>query len=180
MAEEITETTSTETTTEAPDVDALKAELDKWKALSRKNEEKAKSNAKEMKAFEDWKASQLSETERAIEDAKASVRAEVAAEYGAKLARSAFVSAAEGRLTDPKAVLARIDVTQFLDADGEPDAKAIGEFLDSIAPAQKEQEPDQQPTFEGLFQGSRGDQGSALPLNGDPLLQKVMGIVGAR
>lgn len=177
MSEETTETT-TATTTEAPDVEALKADVEKWKALSRKNEEKAKANAKDVKAFEDWKASQLSETERAIEEAKAAVRAEVAAEYGAKLARTAFLSAADGRLKDAKAVLSRIDVTQFLDADGEPDTKAIGEFLDGIAPAP--QEPEQQTPNEGLFQGARGDQGSALPLNGDPLLQKVMGIVGGR
>ncbi|MCR8576471.1 hypothetical protein [Streptomyces sp. Isolate_219] len=176
MSEETTETT-TDTTTEAPDVEALKADVEKWKALSRKNEEKAKANAKDVKEFEAWKASQLSETERAIEDAKAAVRAEVAAEYGAKLARTAFLSAADGRLKDAKAVLSRVDVTQFLDADGEPDTKAIGEFLDGIAPAQQEQE---QTPNEGLFQGARGDQGSALPLNGDPLLQKVMGILGTR
>lgn len=175
MSEETTETTS-ETTPEAPDVDALRADVEKWKSLSRKNEEKAKANAKDVKEFESWKASQLTETERAIEDAKATIRAEVAAEYGAKFARTAFLSAAKDRVANAEAVLSRIDVTQFLDADGEPDTKAIGEFLDSIAPAQ--QENTQQTSLEGLFQGARGDQGSALPLNGDPLLQQVMGILG--
>lgn len=160
------------------DVDALKADVAKWKALSRQNEDKAKANAKVSKEFETWKASQLSESEKAIEDAKSSTRAEVAKEYGEKFARTAFLAAAKGRLEKPEEILKRVDVAQFLDDKGEPDEAAITEFLDSITPAVA---PEVQPTFTGLFQGQRGDQaGSALPLNGDPLLAKVMGILGAK
>lgn len=175
----VPEGTETDTVDPAEALAAAQAEVGKWKALSRKNEDKAKATAKDLKAFEDWKASQLSDSERAIEEAKAAARAEVVAEYSGKLARTAFLGAAAGRLENAYAVLSRLDVAQFLCDDGEVDQNAIAEFLDSIAPAAKAPETPAAPQPNGLFQGTRSEAGGDhLALNGDPILNKVNSILG--
>lgn len=157
------EATPTEPTTET-DVD-WKAEAEKWKALSRKNETDKKRHAAEIKEFEDWKQSQLSESEKAIESAKAAVHAE----YSVKFARTAFLAAAKGRVKDPESVAAGIDFQQFV-KDGNPDETKISAFLDGIAPVA--------PTPVDFFPGIHTPQGDTMALNGDPLLQKVNAALG--
>ena len=178
-----TDATATESgsSPEATEHDASywQAEAEKWKAQSRKNEAAKKDNAAKLKEYEEWKASQLSEHERDVADARQAGAAEVRAEFSAKLARTAFKAAADGRLGDPDKVLSRIDVMQFLTEDGDVDSDAISEFLDGIAPAKPEEAEQQRPT--GLFgdiQGTRS--GGHLPLNGDPLLDRVNQILGNR
>ena len=149
------------------------AEAEKWRALSKKQEARAKESHKAVQELQALKDAQLSDTEKAIRDARAEGAAEVRAEYASRLVATAFRGAAKGRLSNPDAVLSRVDRSQFLTEEGDVDESAIAEFLDSVAP-QQEQAPASPPA---LFQGSQGDQG-ALALNGDPILAKVMGIVG--
>lgn len=67
-----TEDTSTETTTETETVD-WKAEAERWKALSRKNEEQAKANsvaAKRLKEIEDANKTEQEKLAEALEEAR--------------------------------------------------------------------------------------------------------------
>lgn len=66
------------------------------------------------------------ETARAIAEAKAEVRNEVAAAASARLLKSEIRVAASGVLADPADAAALLgDTERFLDKDGEPDEKAI-------------------------------------------------------
>lgn len=89
--EKVTEDKGTQAVaTDAPD---LSSEVEKWKALSRKNEERAKANAAAAKKLEEIEAAQLSETERLTK------RAEEAEKKAAELATRTLkseVAAAKG------------------------------------------------------------------------------------
>lgn len=169
---------------EATEKDAAywQAEAEKWKANSRKNEADKKANASKIKEYEDWKASQLSEHEKALNDAREEGASAVRAEYAAKLAESAFKGAAKGRIADVDSVLSKLNVAQFLTDSGDVDESAITAFIDAIAPVQPEstQQPQTDP-MAGLFQAQGAvSQSNALPLNGDPLLQRVNQILGIK
>jgi len=69
----------------------------------------------------------LSDTEKAVAEAKAAGAAEASAKTGARLARAEFRAAAAGKVP-PDALdgfLEYADLTKFVGADGEPDEKAI-------------------------------------------------------
>lgn len=172
MTEENTAPVETTEADSAPETD-WKAEAEKWQALSKKQEARAKESHKAVQELQALKDAQLSDTEKAIRDARAEGAAEVRAEYASRLVATAFRGAAKGRLSNPDAVLSRVDRSQFLTEEGDVDESAIAEFLDSVAP--QAEKPAETPP--ALFQGSQGDK-AALALNGDPILAKVMGIVG--
>jgi hypothetical protein len=167
--------TPAEESTESVD---YKAEAEKWKAMARKQESRAKENHAKLKEYEELKAAQMTETERAIAAARDEGAAAVRAEYASKLVSTTFRAAARGRVSDPDALLAGLDTARFLTEDGEPDEAAIGAFLDAVAPA-KEEAP--QSPAPGLFDaaGARNTP-SAMPLNGNPLLEQVMKLAGVK
>lgn len=111
------------------------AEVEKWKALSRKNEAKAKENATKAKEYDDLKASQMSEQEKAVSAAMAEGEAKARKEMGARLAKSEIKAAASGRGIDIDALLEGVDAGKFLGDDGEPDAESIKTWVDKVAPA---------------------------------------------
>ena len=84
---ETTETTQVEETKspETTETVDLSAEVEKWKSLSRKNEQQAKANAQAAKELEELKRSQLSETERLIQQAKEETQRSVKQEFAQKL-----------------------------------------------------------------------------------------------
>lgn len=71
------ETVDVDTATDAPD---LAAEAEKWKALARKNELRAKENADKAKRFDEFEESQKTEQQKLIERAEAAENALAAAE----------------------------------------------------------------------------------------------------
>ena len=73
------ETVATDTETDSPD---LAAEAEKWKALARKNEQRAKENADKAKRFDEFEESQKTEQQKLIERAEKAERALAAAESG--------------------------------------------------------------------------------------------------
>jgi hypothetical protein len=73
------ETVVEETTTDAPD---LAAEAEKWKALARKNEQRAKENADKAKRFDEFEESQKTEQQKLLERAELAEQALAAAEVG--------------------------------------------------------------------------------------------------
>ncbi len=79
--EEVTpaETVETDTTTETPD---LAAEAEKWKALARKNEQRAKENADKAKRFDEFEEAQKTEQQKLMERAERAEQALAAAEVG--------------------------------------------------------------------------------------------------
>lgn len=148
---------------------ALEKDRDKWKALSRKNQSNAADNLKRAETAE-------ADRETEIAAARAEAADEVRAEYGPKLVHAAFRAAASGRDIKLDRVLENIDIARFL-KDGEADDAAIQALVDDISPA-PQQTPETGSTG-GLFQGARGaTPGGAMPLNGDPILQRVTQMLG--
>lgn len=181
MSDTAPETGDTPTPTEppeeaatAPNLDELAAEVDKWKAQSRKNEERAKANAAAAKELEALKASTMSETEKAVAEAKAAGRAEALAELGAARVEDAVRVALAGRNADVDALLEGMDRSRFLDDDGQPDRDGIAAWVDRIAPAPTEPPT---PVVPDLGQGVRG--APVAGVGDDALTQTLMHKLGA-
>lgn len=120
---------------DAPDKDA---ELARWKAQSRRHEDRAKANAAAAKELADLKAQSMSELERAIAETKTTTRAEVLREFGETRVADHVRVAAAGRTVDVEALLDGLDRSRFVDDDGQPDTKAIQQWVDRVAPATDE------------------------------------------
>jgi multidrug efflux pump subunit AcrA (membrane-fusion protein) len=167
---ETTETTTVATDTAAPDVDALQAELDKWKAQARKHEDRAKANAAAQKELDELRKASMTDLEKAVETAKAEGYNEGRAAGLGQLVAAKIEAAAAGRLA-PEALVALIgglNLSSFVDEDGEVDQDKVASFVDSVAPAAKD-------PFVGLDlgQGARQRDSDPMALNGDPLLKAV-------
>jgi hypothetical protein len=180
-----TDTTSTDdaaTTTDTVDAGALQAEVEKWKNLARKHEDRAKANAGALKELEEFKRQQMSDAERIVDEARASARAEALAEVGGELVKASLTAALAGRLTDEQiAVLVEgVNAASFLTDDGKVDADKVTTWVDGIAPKPDETDDTEPTRFRtvDLGQGARG--GSNLALNGDPLEQALKRKLGIR
>jgi hypothetical protein len=149
--------------------DAGKKALDTLRA----EKKAAEKEAKEAKAqLDELRRAAMSDQERAIDEAKATTRAEVLGQVGAKIAAAEFKAAASGRLDEDQlsTLLAGLDLKAFLTADGDVDADKVGSFIDGIAPTAHEGRP------ADLGQGAR----STMALNGDPLERDLKAKLGIR
>lgn len=138
-------------------------EVEKWRSLARKHEERAKANATAAKELERLKAQAMSDSDRAVAEARTEERQLVTREYGARLVAAEVRAAAAGRPVDVDALLEGVDLGRFLDDEAEPDRRAINDWLDRIAPR-----PDTSSTIPPMIDLGQGNRG-AIPLNGDPL-----------
>jgi hypothetical protein len=77
----------------------------------------------------------MTEAEAAVAAARAEGAAEATKAAGLKLAAAEFRAAAAGKLADPAAALAALDLSRFVGDDGEPDRKKIGDLIDKLAAA---------------------------------------------
>lgn len=177
-AETTTDTsTETETTTEDQSTDTddqstdLTAELDKWKAQARKHEERAKANAKAAKELEEFKRQSMSETEKAIDEARNEGRKQALTEAGSKIAAAEVRAAATGRMTAEQVdtLVDGINLARFIDDDGEVDRDAVTQFVDGIAPQQ-----DSPPSPLDLGQGARGTGAGPAKTDMDSLLRAAV------
>src|SRR5690606_27214192 len=84
----------------------LKAEVDKWKALARRHEQRAKENAAAAKELDKLKEQQLTETERAVKKAREEGLNEGRSIANQRLIRAEVISAAAGKAADPSDVYA--------------------------------------------------------------------------
>jgi hypothetical protein len=110
------------------DVKDYKAEAEKWQALARKNEERAKSNATAAKELEKVRAAAMSEQERAVAEAKSAGLTEAQKATAPRLVRAELrAAAAEAGLGKDALAgfLEYADLSKFVTDDGEPDDKAI-------------------------------------------------------
>lgn len=166
-----TETTeTTDTTTETTDTD-LSAEVERWKTLSRKNERELRKAQSEL---EKTQQSSMTETERAVAEAKAQARSEALAEVQRDRVRDKVEAAAAKKLADPADAPALLgDLDQFI-VGGEIDAKAIVRAIDKLVETKPYLSP--QP---GTGAGEGGPRGtSAHALNGDPLVRDLEAKLG--
>jgi hypothetical protein len=75
----------------------------------------------------------MTEAEKAIAAAKAEGRAEAAKEASLRLVAAEFRAQAAGKIANPDAALAVLDLSKLIGSDGEPDKKAVGELVDQLA-----------------------------------------------
>lgn len=154
----------------APD---LTAEVDKWKSLARKNEERAKANASAQAELDKLRDATATEQEKAIAQARMEASTEAAKSFGSRLAEAQFRVAAAGRLDGDQleGLLEVVDLGRFVDDNGDPDIEAITSAVSRVAP----KAPDGYAPDEA--QGAR----SATPaLNSDALSDALKRAVGAR
>jgi hypothetical protein len=98
---------------------------------ARKAAEKAAKTAQDE--LDKLRTATMSETEKAIAEAKAEGRKTALSEVNGKLLRSEIRAAAAGKLADPDdAPLLLGDLDQFLDKDGDPIPKAIASAIDTL------------------------------------------------
>lgn len=155
--------------------DAGKQALDRMKAQLKEARAKAK-NADALQAeLDELRATTMSETEKAIEQARKEGHAlgstETALAYGSKLVDAEVRAAAAGRNIDVDVLLEGLDRSRFL-TEGEVDSAAIGQWVDKLAPKPGVD------SFPDLGQGARPD--NQMALNGDPLLNDVKAKLGIR
>lgn len=171
MPEETTETTTSATDTDAAGkLAALEAEVEKWKAMSRKNEERAKENAEAVKKaadaqkrLEEIEAAKLTDAEKAerrLRDLEASVKSAQEAQKSAELA------ALKARIGAEKGVPAKF-IPRLQGEDEDSIAADCDEILAAIPDDAKQAWPD-------LGQGKGGGESAVA----DPLLAEVMKKIG--
>lgn len=122
---------------DSPDGTDWKAEAEKWKTTSRKHEDRAKQNADKAKQFDDLKRSQMSDQEKAVDQARSDAKAEAAREFGARLVDAEVRAISAGRMSDEQrtTLLDGLDRSRFLTDSGEVDADKVRVFVDAVAPA---------------------------------------------
>lgn len=145
--EAVVETAENETS-EMSETDTLKAEVDKWKSLSRKNEQQAKSNGQAVKELDEIRKSQLTDTEKLIEQTREETSQSVRKEFAVKLVDAEFKSLLGGRSLDGSSLL-DFDKSSFIQADGNIDSEAIQSWVEAHSTKAEQTIPD-------LGQGARG------------------------
>lgn len=133
------------------------------RAEAAKHRTEARAAAAEL---EKVRTANLTEAEKAIEEARASARADTVKEFGRRLARTELNAAAVKRNADfDTAALDYVDLAQFIGDDGEPDTKAISAAVERLVPA-----PNGTPSFDG---GARGNPPQGGDMNA--LLRQAAG-----
>lgn len=169
-----------ETTTATPQQPAegtetgpdLTAEVEKWKALARKNEERAKANASAHTELEKLREASATDQEKAIAQARRDALTEATRSFGTRLAEAQFRVAAAGHLTSDQldGLLEFADLTRFVDDNGDPNIEAINAAVSRVAPKAPEGfQPDD----------AQGARSSTPALNSDALTDALKRAVGA-
>lgn len=153
----VTETKAEETTEQKPDTEQkpevdYKAEAEKWQALARKHEDRAKTNAEKAKGYDELKKSQMTEQEKAVDEAKAQARTEAIRESAPRLVSAEFRAVSAGRLTPEQVaeLIEDLDMTKYLTDSGEVDIERVTKKVDALAP-----KGDGKPVFPDMGQGRR-------------------------
>lgn len=112
------------------------AEAEKWQALARKHEDRAKTNSNAAKELDQLRKQSMTEIERAAAEAEARGRSAATTDFGKRLARSDFTAAAARRNPgyDITGAVDLLDLARFVGEDGEPDGKAIAAAVERLVP----------------------------------------------
>jgi hypothetical protein len=142
LSEETTEThDSVDTDTETVVADEAVPELgDPGKRAldAERNARRAAERAvKEAQAeLEKLREASLSETERAISQARREAREEATRDLNSRLVRAEAKAVATGRLADPEDIVRYVDLSQFeVDENGNVDVKALNKEIDTLLKA---------------------------------------------
>jgi hypothetical protein len=149
-----------------------------WKHQSRKHEERSKAFdglTPETLASLREKADQhdalerelMSDKDKAIATARDEAAAETTAKFAEKLVKAEFKSASAGRLDADRLnnILAPLDLTRFLDKNGDVDETKVAAYVDSVAPKAPVQQRGPSATGLGNIPNvptERGAQGKAM------------------
>jgi hypothetical protein len=90
----------------------------------------------------------MSDTEKAVEAARAEARTAALREVGGRLVDAELRAAAAGRPIEVDALLEAVDRSRFITDDGDVDRKALAAWVDRIAPAPTDAPP-RVPSFDG-------------------------------
>lgn len=100
-----------------------KAEAEKWKDLSRKHEQQAKANSRELDKL---RTASMSDQDKAVEEARKAAREEAATAFNRRLVQAEVRAAAAGKLADPEDAIRFLDLEEFaVDSEGDVDKKAV-------------------------------------------------------
>ncbi len=133
---------------ELSEMEQLKAEVDKWKSLSRKNEQQAKANIAAAKELEEIRKSQLTDTEKLVEQTRAETTQAIRREYATKLVDAELKATLNGRILEGGALL-EFDKSSFILDDGNIDSEAIQSWVEAHSKTMDIPAPN-------LGQGARG------------------------
>lgn len=135
-----------------------KAEAEKWQALARKHEDRAKANSTAATELDKFRKAQMTETEKAVAEAEQRGRSAATTAAAGRLARAEFRAAAAGRVERDAldGFLEYADLSKFVGDDGEPDVKSIDAVVKRLAGPQKP------PDFDG---GARQTAGKTTDMN---------------
>lgn len=75
----------------------------------------------------------MTEQEKAVAAARVAGRDEALADAARLVAAAEFRAAATGKISDPDAALAALDLSKLLGSDGQPDRKAIAKLVGQLA-----------------------------------------------
>ena len=94
--------------------------------------EERRLRADDRKQLDQLRRDGMSEAEKAIAKAREEGKAEAASEHAQELAAAEFRAQAAGRVANPDAALAVLDLAKLL-KDGKPDKTAIGKLVEQLA-----------------------------------------------
>ncbi|WP_244334517.1 hypothetical protein [Streptomyces seoulensis] len=146
------------------------SEAEKWKAQSRKHEARAKENADAARELAELKAANATDSEKAITEAVKKAVAEERSAGAAKLARQVFLAGAAGRLDSPADVVEDVNLSKYIDANGDVDEDGLAKLIDRLAPKKNDK-----------GDGDDGDQGDGDQSGGgDTRRRRGAGYQGSR
>lgn len=119
---------------DADKTDKGSSEAEKHKALSRKWEARAKENAAAAKELEELKTANATDSEKAVSEAVKKAVAEERTRGAAALARQVFLASAAGRIKDAADVVEDVNLSKYIDANGEVDESGLAKLIDRLAP----------------------------------------------
>lgn len=139
---------------------------------------KERSARKQLQSeLEQLRQASMSETEKAIAQAKAEGRESALKEIGDRIVRAEVKAAATGKLADPDDAIHLLDMAGLVQADGTVDSKAVSSAIDALVAAKPYLS-----AMPGAGSGEGGPRGNSSnnPLNGDPLLRDLKSRLGIR
>jgi hypothetical protein len=131
-------------------------DVEKWKALARKHEQRATSNAAAAKELEKLKKSQMSDTEKAVTEAEERGRNTARLEAGEKVAAAEIKAALKGVVPDPAAIVEDLNLKRYLTDDGEVDDDAVEKLRTKYEAAFKSNGKTKDGDKPDLGQGDKG------------------------
>jgi hypothetical protein len=134
MSESTNESTPDAPETPAQEQPDEQTETDQtdWKAEARKWEQRAKENGAKARDYDKQRQAAMTDAERAVAEAEERGRTAATSEFGKRLATSEIRAAAADAGADLTGVFDYLDISRFVDEDGEPDTKAIKAFVGGL------------------------------------------------